>query len=67
MQECLEVLTDKSKDNYKIIEDRYLTLKFYLINFFQQNDVLLERDVELILNSLEKMPIKKVTENEYKG
>ena len=67
MQECLEVLTDKSKDNYKIIEDRYLTLKFYLINFFQQNDVMLERDIELILNSLEKTPIKKITENEYKG
>lgn len=56
------VVNNKSIDSYKIIEDRYLTLKRYLQLFFQNKDNMSKEDVDLILIALDDAPLEREEE-----
>lgn len=64
MNELIEVMTEKSKDQYKIIEDRYYTLRRYLRNWFEHNSCMKKEDAELILDSLEPIYCEDVEESD---
>lgn len=49
----IEALTDKTKDQYKIIEERYEILKRYLKEFFEQHYQMTAADVKVILAAIE--------------
>lgn len=58
-----ELMNQKTTDQYKIIEDKYETLCYYLQNFFSAgHDVMLKEDVDLIINSLNKIYLCTTTE-----
>lgn len=60
-----EVITQKTTDQYKIIEDKYETLCYYLQNFFSVgHDVMLKEDVDLIISSLNKIYLCTTTEQD---
>ncbi len=51
-----EAITDKTITQYKIIEDKYEILCYYLRNFFADGrEVMLKEDVDLIISSLNKI------------
>ena len=50
-----EVLSQKTIDQYKIIEEKYLILRRYLTLFFESNILMSKKDVDLIMKSLEKL------------
>lgn len=52
-----EILNDKTISQYKIIEDRYLTLKRYLKLLIKENRLDIQ-NVECILTALEDEPIE---------
>ena len=54
-----EVLNQKTMDQYKIIEDRYLTLKRYLKLLIKENK-LDYQSVECILTALDDTPLEVV-------
>lgn len=64
ISETTEILSTKSIDQYKIIEDRYLTLKRYFRIHFRQNNTITKQEVEKIIESLEDEPIEILTEEE---
>lgn len=49
----VEQFTNKTIDQYKIIEDRYYTLRRFLSFWFEQHEALGKTDVDVILNALE--------------
>lgn len=49
----VEALTDKTKDQYKVIEERYEILKRYLKEFFEQHYQMTAADVKVILAAIE--------------
>lgn len=50
-----EIMHEKTNDQYKIIENKYEILCYYLQNFFAAgHDVMLKEDVDLIISSLNK-------------
>lgn len=55
------VLNNKSIDTYKIIEDRYLTLKRYLKLLIKENRLDIQ-NVECILTALDDEPIEVISE-----
>lgn len=55
------VLNNKSIDTYKIIEDRYLTLKRYLKLLIKENRLDIQ-NVECILKALDDEPIEVISE-----
>lgn len=55
------VLNNKSIDTYKIIEDRYLTLRRYLNLLIKENRLDIQ-NVECILKALEDEPIEVISE-----
>ena len=58
-----ELMNQKTTAQYKIIEDKYETLCYYLQNFFSAgHDVMLKEDVDLIINSLNKIYLCTTTE-----
>ena len=59
-----EVLNNKTIDQYKIIEDRYLTLKRYIRLQMQRHSYISTEDLEMILKSLDDEPIEEVKEIE---
>lgn len=60
-----EVITQKTTDQYKIIEDKYETLCYYLQHFFSAgHDVMLKEDIDLIINSLNKTYLCTSTEQD---
>lgn len=60
-----DVMTQKTTDQYKIIEDKYETLCYYLRNFFLTgHDVMLKEDVDLIIYSLNKIYLCTSTEQD---
>ena len=48
----------------KLIEDRYATLKRYLILYFEKHPLIAKDEVELIIKSLEDDPLEVVEEKE---
>lgn len=48
-----DVLSQKTIDQYKIIESKYLILKRYLRLYTDKQRLLSKEDVELIINALE--------------
>lgn len=52
-----EVLSDKTISQYKVIEDRYLTLKRYLRLLIKENRIDIQ-NVECILKALDDEPIE---------
>jgi len=54
-----EVINQKTMDQYKVIEDRYLTLKKYLRLQMQKHSFISAEDIEMIIKSLEDEPIEK--------
>ena len=52
--EVLEIIETKSIDNYKIIEDRYLTLRMYLKYYFQKYETIDKMHFEILLKALDK-------------
>jgi hypothetical protein len=59
-----EVLSNKTIDQYKIIEDRYETLKRYLILYTEKHRLMSWEEVELIIKALENEPIEETKEEE---
>ena len=60
-----EIIMQKTTDQYKIIEDKYEILCYYLQNFFSAgHDVMLKEDVDLIINSLNKIYLCTSTEQD---
>lgn len=48
-----ELVTQKTQDQYKIIEDRYLTLKKFITLWFENHDVLRKEEAEIIVKALD--------------
>ena len=60
-----EMITQKTIDQYKIIENKYEILCYYLQNYFSTGrDVMLKEDVELIISSLNKIYLCTTTEQD---
>lgn len=60
-----EMITQKTIDQYKIIENKYEILCYYLQNYFSAGrDVMLKEDVELIISSLNKIYLCTTTEQD---
>ena len=60
-----EAITDKTITQYKIIEDKYEILCYYLQNFFADGrEVMLKEDVDLIISSLNKIYLCTSTEED---
>ena len=55
------VLNNKTIDTYKIIEDKYLTLRRYLNLLIKENRLDIQ-NVECILKALEDEPIEVISE-----
>lgn len=62
----VDTITEKTTDQYKIIEDKYITLKRYLKLFFNNNRFMTKEDAELIIQALDKEPLEFVEEKEVK-
>ncbi len=60
----VEALTDKTKDQYKVIEERYNILKRYLKEFFEHHYQMTAADVDLILRAIEPSVIVEFENNE---
>lgn len=56
-----EVLNDKTIAQYKVIEDRYLTLKRYLRILINESTLSIQ-NVEYILKALDDEPIEEIKE-----
>ena len=52
-----ELVTQKTSDQYKIIEDRYLTLKRFITLWFENYDVLRKDEAEIIVKALDNSPV----------
>lgn len=59
VSETFDILGTKAIDQYKIIEDRYLTLKRYLKLLIKENRLEIQ-NVECILLALENEPINEI-------
>lgn len=59
-----DVICQKTIDQYKIIEDRYLTLKRYLRLYTDKHRLLSREDLELIIKALDDEPIEEIKEEE---
>jgi hypothetical protein len=59
-----EVLQQKTIDQYKIIEDRYETLKKYLRLYAEKHRLMSREEIELIIKALEDEPIEETKEEE---
>lgn len=58
----VEQMTNKTIDQYKVIEDRYYTLRRFLSFWFEQHDTLDKTNVDVILNALEPFEIEQIEE-----
>ena len=56
-----EILGDKTIAQYKIIEDRYLTLKRYL-RLLMKKSIVCADSIEIILTALDDEPIEEIKE-----
>ncbi|MBR3445587.1 MAG: hypothetical protein IKH14_06980 [Prevotella sp.] len=54
----VEQLTNKTIDEYKVIEDRYYTLRRFLLFWFDHHYTLGKDDLNVILNALEPFEIE---------
>ena len=52
-----EAITQKTTNQYMVIEDRYLTLRRYL-NLLIKDDNINKRNIEIILKALDNDPIE---------
>ena len=58
-----EIMREKTNDQYKIIENKYEILCYYLQNFFAAGrDVMLKEDVDIIISYLNKTYLCTTTE-----
>lgn len=57
-----EVLNQKTIDQYKIIEDRYLTLKRYLMLCCEKHSLVTSEEIEMIIKALDDEPIVEIKE-----
>ena len=57
-----ELVNQKTTDQYKIIEDRYLTLKRYLRLYCEKHNLITSEEIEMIIKALEDEPIEEVKE-----
>ena len=58
VNEVIETLSNKTTDQYKIIEREHLILKRYLTLFFENHTFMSKEDAELILRAIESEPRK---------
>lgn len=59
-----DVMSQKTIDQYKIIEDRYLTLKRYLRLYTDKHRLISREDIELIIKALDNETIEETKERE---
>ena len=62
----VDTITEKTIDQYKVIEDKYVTLRRYLILFFNNNRFMTKEDAELITQALDKEPLEPKETKEVK-
>lgn len=53
----VEQFTNKTIDQYKVLEDRYYTLRRFLVSWFSAHDTLNETEVTIILDALEPFEV----------
>lgn len=53
INEFTQAISDKTKDQYKIIENKYEILKRYIKIYFDNHSLMSKEDAELILKSLD--------------
>lgn len=56
-----EVMKQKTIDQYKVIEEKYLILKRYLILYLEDNTIMSKKDLEIILKALDNEPLEPIT------
>lgn len=65
LNEFNQAMTDKTKDQYKIIKEKYKILKRYLkLHFKKHSSIMTEDEIEIIIQALDDEPIKEVKESE---
>ena len=52
-----QLITNKSIDQYKVIEDRYYTLRRFLSLWFESHSTLEKNDIDVVLDALEPFEV----------